>query len=128
MILTPANTYCVDVFQTRSAEVIAVNNSLRYLLSAAASAFVLPLIEKIGVGLTNTFSAILCWIGFLLILITIRYGPKMRELGAKWENFEEEEFPLQHKVKEEVEEAKVVNASESTLVVKETKGGRKEES
>lgn len=46
-VLTAANTYCVDVMQHKSSEVIAVNNALRYTLSAAASAFVLPLIVSV---------------------------------------------------------------------------------
>lgn len=99
MVLTPSNTYCVDTFPTRSAEVIAVNNSLRYLLSAAASAFVLPLIDSLGVGWTNTFSAALCWVGFILVLLTIRYGEKWRELGKKWENYEEEDYGQSPQVK-----------------------------
>ncbi|KDE08499.1 hypothetical protein MVLG_01279 [Microbotryum lychnidis-dioicae p1A1 Lamole] len=85
MILTAANTYCVDVLQHRSSEVIAVNNFARYTLSAAASAFILPLIQAIGLGGANSFAAGLAWIGFGLVCATIRWGEKMRRLGEKWE-------------------------------------------
>lgn len=95
LVLTPTNTYCVDVFSTgtnsRASEVIAVNNCVRYLFSAAASAFVLPLVQRIGVGYTNLLSAGLCWIGFGLILLVIKYGERFRELGARWEGLEEKE-------------------------------------
>jgi hypothetical protein len=114
MVLTPTNTYCIDCMLTRSAEVIAVNNCIRYLFSAAASAFVLPLIVnqsfpsfslapivtdnkaigksieqgRIGVGGTNTIAAVLCWCGFALVLLVIRYGATMRRIGAQWEGIE----------------------------------------
>ncbi|KAI5474376.1 hypothetical protein MNV49_003407 [Pseudohyphozyma bogoriensis] len=78
MILTPTNTYCVDVMQERSAEVIAANNCLRYLLAAGASAFVLPMIDKIGVGWTNTWSAGMVWLGFVMACLNMRYGEALR--------------------------------------------------
>ncbi|GAA5901028.1 hypothetical protein JCM8208_007597 [Rhodotorula glutinis] len=84
-VLTPANTYITDVLGPRSAEGIAVNNACRYILSAAASAFVLPLIDAIGVGWTNTFSAFVVWLGCALVLVTIRWGDRMRALGSRWE-------------------------------------------
>lgn len=65
--------------QHRSAEVIAANNCMRYIMAAAASAFVLPMIESIGVGWTNTFAAGLVWLGFGLVVVTIKYGEGMRE-------------------------------------------------
>ncbi|KAJ7819799.1 MFS transporter [Mycena olivaceomarginata] len=42
------NTYCLDVMQSRSAEVVAGNYLARYLFAAAGSAVVLPAVEKIG--------------------------------------------------------------------------------
>lgn len=97
----------MQVMPTRAPSCIAVNNACRYLFSAAASAFVLPLVvrtftslqnpslipviprqNKVGIGWTNTLSAALCWVGFGLILLTMRYGERMRELGAKWEGLE----------------------------------------
>lgn len=111
-VLTATNTYLVDTLQHRSAEVICVNNMVRYVISAAASAYVLPMIvrllplhrhllskrvqadilfilqQAIGVGWANTFTAFLCWIAFGIVVFTIRHGAKMRELGAKWEGTE----------------------------------------
>ena len=51
------NTYCLDVMQGRSAEVIAGNYMVRYALGAGASALVLPAIKSIGVGWFSTVSA-----------------------------------------------------------------------
>lgn len=58
---------------------------MRYTFSAAASAFVLPMIQAIGVGWTNTFSAAMVWVAFGLILLTIKYGKQMRKFGKRWE-------------------------------------------
>jgi hypothetical protein len=44
----------------------------------------LPLIEAIGVGWANTFAAALVFVGFLIVLFTIRFGREMREKGAAW--------------------------------------------
>mgnify|MGYP001597215590 CR=1 FL=1 len=80
-VLTPSNTYCVDgtfrsrrdgsgadafvVMQHRSAEVIAVNNCIRYLFSAAASGFVLPMIVRspslLPLGLLTGDKTATCW-------------------------------------------------------------------
>ncbi|KAM0748518.1 MFS general substrate transporter [Meredithblackwellia eburnea MCA 4105] len=119
-VLAPSNTYCVDVLQHRSTEVMAANNCIRYLFSAASSAFVLPMIaspspiqtflpityeltisfvsqEAIGVGWTNTFTALCCWIGFALTVLTIARGSQLRNwkestgttnLGLKAEELE----------------------------------------
>ena len=84
-VLTAANTYLVDVMQARSAETIAVNNAMRYLFSAGASAWSLPLIQRIGVGPANTIAAVLVWCGYGLVLATIRFGPRLRALGERWE-------------------------------------------
>ncbi|GAA5847354.1 hypothetical protein JCM9279_000252 [Rhodotorula babjevae] len=84
-VLTPANTYVADLLGPRSAEGIAVNNACRYILSAAASAFVLPLIDAIGVGWTNVFAAAIVWLGCALVLVTIRWGDRMRAQGTRWE-------------------------------------------
>lgn len=64
---------------------------MRYTFSAAASAFVLPMIQKIGVGWTNTFSAGMVWVAFGLILLTIRYGEEMRRFGKRWDGSREDE-------------------------------------
>ncbi|GAA5998827.1 uncharacterized protein JCM10292_005729 [Rhodotorula paludigena] len=88
-VLTPSNTYIVDALPMRSSEGIAVNNACRYVLSAAASAFVLPMIKAIGVGWTNTFAAFIVWLGCGLVLLTIRYGDQMRAAGTRWEGGED---------------------------------------
>lgn len=51
------NTYCVDVMQARSAEVLAGNYVIRYVFAAAGTAACLPLIQRIGVGWFSTVSA-----------------------------------------------------------------------
>ncbi|GAA5876347.1 hypothetical protein JCM8547_008889 [Rhodosporidiobolus lusitaniae] len=84
-VLAPLNTHLVDLFPLRASEAIAINNACRYIIAAAASAFVLPMINAVGVGWTNTMAALFIWAGFLIVLATIRYGPQMRRLGAKWE-------------------------------------------
>lgn len=77
--LTPLNTYLVDSSQKRSAEAIAVNNFWRYLFAAAASAFVLPMIEAIGPGWTMTFASAMAWVAFGCIVATMRFGEGWRE-------------------------------------------------
>lgn len=42
------------------------------------------MIQAIGVGWTNTFAAALIFVGFLIVLSTIRWGRRMREKGAEW--------------------------------------------
>ncbi|GAA6017760.1 hypothetical protein JCM10207_000488 [Rhodosporidiobolus poonsookiae] len=108
IVLTPANTYCVDVMGARASEVIAVNNACRYVLSAAASAFVLPMIQAIGVGWTNTFAALFVWVGFGIVLATIRWGGKMRKLGTKWEGSASEGTDGKDAVREKEKEDKGV--------------------
>ncbi|KAF8589764.1 MFS general substrate transporter [Ramaria rubella] len=78
IVLAPANTYLVDILNTRSAEVMAVSSGVRNMLCALASAAVLPMINKIGVGATNGIAAVLAWIAFGLLWATIRYGDRMR--------------------------------------------------
>ncbi|KAH8917525.1 MFS general substrate transporter [Atractiella rhizophila] len=79
LVLTACNTYCVDVMQQNSAEVIAANNCIRYIFSAAASASILPLVKTIGVGPANAMSAGLGWLGCLMVILVLRYGRRMRE-------------------------------------------------
>jgi hypothetical protein len=51
------NTYCLDVMQKRSSEVVAGNYMLRYLFAATGTAACLPAVEAIGVGWFSTISA-----------------------------------------------------------------------
>ncbi|EIN13032.1 MFS general substrate transporter [Punctularia strigosozonata HHB-11173 SS5] len=77
-VLSVSNTYLVDVMQKRSAETIAINNCIRYIFAAAASAAVLPLIKAIGVAAANGIAAAISLIGFALTLATIRWGEERR--------------------------------------------------
>lgn len=72
------NTYCLDVMQRRSAEVVAGNYLIRYLFAAGGSAACLPAIEAIGVGWFSTISAIFLFVATGLVWLTTQYGEKMR--------------------------------------------------
>lgn len=86
LALTPVNTYLVDANQTRSAQALASNNCIRYLFAAAASAFVLPLVEAVGLGWTLIVAAAAQWVGFGAILVTMVWGEKWRERVAARED------------------------------------------
>ncbi|KZL77946.1 major facilitator superfamily transporter, partial [Colletotrichum tofieldiae] len=73
------NTYCLDVIQGRSAEVIAGNFMVRYLFGAAGSAVVLPAIKKIGVGWFSTISAAFLIIGALSVWAVALWGRNWRK-------------------------------------------------
>ncbi|BGP35424.1 hypothetical protein JCM10296v2_007262 [Rhodotorula toruloides] len=124
-VLTPSNTYCVDVMPLRSSEVIAVNNACRYIVAAAASAFVLPMINAIGVGWTNTFAAIVVWLGCGMVLLTIRFGPQMRAIGTRLEGTvsagtDLEDSQGEKREKEEVGVPGSAESGASTVVQQET--------
>ncbi|KAK5118546.1 hypothetical protein LTR85_008011 [Meristemomyces frigidus] len=73
------NTYCIDVMQSKSGEVVAGNYVIRYLFAAAGTAACQPAIEAIGVGWFSTISA-----GFLVVSAagvwwTARNGSTWRE-------------------------------------------------
>ncbi|OLN96442.1 Dityrosine transporter 1-like protein 1 [Colletotrichum chlorophyti] len=72
------NTYCLDVIQGRSAEVIAGNFMVRYLFGAAGSAVVLPATRKIGVGAFSTISAAFLVIGALSVWAVTLWGTNWR--------------------------------------------------
>jgi MFS family permease len=73
------NTYCLDVMQARSAEVIAGNYMIRYLFAALGSATVLPAVEKIGVGWFSTISAAFLVASSLATATAIMWGRRWRE-------------------------------------------------
>lgn len=56
------NTYCLDVMQGRSSEVVAGNYMMRYLFAAVGTAACLPAVDAIGVGWFSTVSA-----GFMVL-------------------------------------------------------------
>ncbi|KAI1785644.1 MFS general substrate transporter [Ganoderma leucocontextum] len=78
VVLTPCSSYFVDVLHDRSAESMAASSSFRALVAAFVTAGMLPLINAIGVAATNALFALIAWLGFGMILLTIRYGYRMR--------------------------------------------------
>ncbi|KAJ7348839.1 MFS transporter [Mycena albidolilacea] len=73
------NTYCLDVMQSRSAEVVAGNYLARYLFAAAGSAVVLPAVEKIGVGWFSTVSALFLVVVAVGVHVTTVWGKSWRD-------------------------------------------------
>jgi MFS family permease len=73
------NTYCLDVMQGRSAEVVAGNYFMRYMFAAAGSAACLPAVRKIGVGWFSTISAGFLVAGAGMTYATAVYGKGWRE-------------------------------------------------
>lgn len=73
------NTYCLDVMQGQSAEVIAGNYMIRYLFAALASATVLPAVERIGVGWFSTISAAFLVAGSLATGSAVLWGKSWRD-------------------------------------------------
>lgn len=71
------NTYCLDVMQSRSSEVVAGNYVIRYFFAAAGSAACLPVIDKIGVGWFSTISA-----GFLVVAALGTWATAIK--GQSW--------------------------------------------
>lgn len=79
LVLPPVGSYAVDILHDRSAEISAATAAARNIFIALCLPAVLPLIGTIGVGWTNTISAVLAWIGAGLLLLTIRHGKAMRQ-------------------------------------------------
>jgi MFS family permease len=73
------NTYCLDVMQSRSGEVVAGNYMVRYLFGAFGTAVCLPAIQKIGVGWFSTISALFLVLATLAVCVEVRYGKLWRE-------------------------------------------------
>ncbi|KAF9222432.1 MFS general substrate transporter [Gyrodon lividus] len=77
-VLNPINSYTVDLSQSQSAELMAAGSAFRNLVIALGSAIVLPSIQYIGVAYTNGIAALLVWLSYGLLALTIRYGDRMR--------------------------------------------------
>jgi uncharacterized membrane protein len=77
-VLTPIGSYNVDVLQSRSAEVIAAVTAFRAIILAPVTAVVLPSIETLGLVATNSIATMIAILGYGLIVLTIRYGARMR--------------------------------------------------
>lgn len=73
------NTYCLDVMQGRSGEVVAGNYMVRYFVGALGTAVVLPAVDKIGVGWFATISALFLILSTVAVHITTLYGKGWRE-------------------------------------------------
>lgn len=73
------NTYCLDVMQAQSAEVVAGNYVIRYVFAALGSALCLPAIEVIGVGWFSTISAGFLFAAMVLTWLTTIYGRQWRD-------------------------------------------------
>ncbi|KAL4917520.1 major facilitator superfamily domain-containing protein [Aspergillus aurantiobrunneus] len=72
------NTYTAEAIPSHRAEVISGKYIIQYIFSAGASALVVPLIDKIGVGWTFTISAAFTLTGAVLVLIIARCGIDMQ--------------------------------------------------
>ena len=77
------NTYCLDVMQKRSSEVMAGNYVVRYIFAAAGTAACLPVIDRIGVGWFSTISALFVFVAAVATWTTATYGSGWREKAAK---------------------------------------------
>jgi MFS family permease len=77
-VFNPIGSYNVDVARDRSAEVTAASAAIRSLILSAATALIIPSIERIGVAWTDIIAAVLAIIGQGIIFLTIRYGDRMR--------------------------------------------------
>ncbi len=73
------NAYCLDVMQSRSAEVVAGNYFMRYMFAAGGSAVVLPAVRAIGVGWFSTISAFFLVAGAGATYATAIWGKGWRE-------------------------------------------------
>jgi len=73
------NTYCLDVMQKRSGEVVAGNYMVRYLFGAVGTAVVLPAIDGIGVGWFSAISALFLVVSTVAVYFTTLYGRQWRE-------------------------------------------------
>ncbi|KAF7967692.1 hypothetical protein HWV62_33341 [Athelia sp. TMB] len=77
-VLTIMSAYAVDILHARSAEAVSATKSFRSLIISAISTLILPSIQSIGPLATDGMVAVLAYIGLGLLLVTIRYGDRMR--------------------------------------------------
>ncbi|KAF9528275.1 major facilitator superfamily domain-containing protein [Crepidotus variabilis] len=78
VVLGPSAAYFVDSMHSRSAEAMAAYSGFRQVLTALTVSLIIPMVEKYGVLATDTSSALLAWIGWLLLWITIQHGDRLR--------------------------------------------------
>ncbi|KIJ66096.1 hypothetical protein HYDPIDRAFT_27289 [Hydnomerulius pinastri MD-312] len=77
-VVNPISSYCVDVANSQSAEVMAAGSALRSLIGAVGLPLLLPSVEYYGVMTTNGIAALVVLFSYGLIHLTIRYGDRMR--------------------------------------------------
>ncbi|KAL4799990.1 major facilitator superfamily domain-containing protein [Aspergillus venezuelensis] len=85
------NTYAAEAIPRNRAEVISGKYIIQYIFSAGASALVVPLIDRIGVGWTFTISAGFTLFGAFLVFLIAKWGVDMQR-------FVERRFPIERKV------------------------------
>ncbi|KAL4964654.1 putative MFS transporter [Aspergillus stella-maris] len=85
------NTYAAEASPRHRAEVISGKYIIQYIFSAGASALVVPLIERIGVGWTFTISTGFTLFGAFLVFVIAKWGIDMQR-------FVERRFPIDRKV------------------------------
>ncbi|KAI0344938.1 MFS general substrate transporter [Trametopsis cervina] len=78
--MNPLTAYAVDILHDRSAEVMGAMSSLRGLFLAGYVAVLLPSINKFGILPTYTTVAAVVWVGFGLLVTTIKFGDRMRRM------------------------------------------------
>jgi len=110
------NTYCLDVMQKQSAEVVAASYVSRYVFGCIGSAVCLPAIDQIGVGWFSTISAaFLIATAFGTWCVTI-WGPGWREkiMKSDDEKLEKEAHKHDHDHNDPHEELEVQTQDDTT--------------
>ncbi|UQC90154.1 major facilitator superfamily transporter [Colletotrichum lupini] len=79
------NSYCLDVFRERAAEVMAGNYFIRYTFAAIGTAVVLPGIQGIGVGWFSTVSALFVAISSAAVCGIVIFGTRQKNREEKSE-------------------------------------------
>ncbi|KAI1848809.1 hypothetical protein JX266_005237 [Neoarthrinium moseri] len=72
-------TYLVDIFSDRSAAASASLNLARCLSAAGGTSFVMPLVDRIGVGLAFTICAAVQALALSGVAVTWKYAAKWKE-------------------------------------------------
>ncbi|KAK1978458.1 major facilitator superfamily transporter [Colletotrichum cereale] len=84
MICFPClNSYCLDVFRDRAAEVMAGNYFMRYTFAAIGTAVVLPGIDGIGVGWFSTVSALFVAASSAAVCCVVIFGTERNKVEEK---------------------------------------------
>ncbi|KJA19694.1 hypothetical protein HYPSUDRAFT_856658 [Hypholoma sublateritium FD-334 SS-4] len=78
MTFGPLSAYLVDVIQSSSAESLAANTAFRAVVLSFSIAITLPLVNSIGLLMTNVLCSALTWISCGLLWIIICRGEQLR--------------------------------------------------